>query len=124
MKDYEPRVTRLTNMLIEGLRSNAGTSLNVVDWMNMYTFDVMGDVGFGKPWGMLEAGKIDPAIEKLHAAMAPLGLLGPIPWLLRLCTDLPGAASSLQGFMDWCWNQLEKKLKVRKTTTAFPIAWS
>lgn len=86
--------------------------MDAVEWSNFYAFDVMGAVGFGKSWGMLESGEMHEAISQLHSAMVPLGVLGPVPWLLRLATDLPGANKAVQNFMDWCWNQLSEKKKV------------
>jgi hypothetical protein len=113
LKEYEPRVTALTDRLITQLRARVGTPVDITAWSNYYGFDVMGEVGFGRSWGMLESGKLHSAIRELHAAMVPLGVLGPVPWLLRLLTDLPGATKALQGFMDWCWKQLAEKKKVR-----------
>jgi len=72
----------------------------------------MGDIGFGKSWGTLESEEMHGTISQLHAAMVPLGVLGPVPWLLRLLTGLPGVTKALQEFMDWCWDKLAEKKKV------------
>lgn len=71
----------------------------------------MGEVGFGRSWGMMRQGEMHAAIAQLHLAMRPLGLLGPVPWLLRMLTDLP-ISSPVQDFMGWCANALAEKRKV------------
>lgn len=111
LKEYEPRVVEMTDLLVKQFRERVGTDVDIVAWSNYYGFDVMGEVGFGKPWGMLESGKLHEAIKQLHEAMVPLGLLGPVPWMLRMLTDLP-ISSPVQNFMDWCWMQLAVKKKV------------
>lgn len=89
--------------------------MDAVEWCSFYAFDVMGQVGFGRPWGMLEDGNLHEAIGQLHKAMVPLGVLSPVPWLLRLVTDIPGANAAVQDFMAWCWAQLAEKKKVHKS---------
>ncbi|KAA8901371.1 cytochrome P450 67 [Sphaerosporella brunnea] len=111
LKDYEPRMGALTDLLIAQLRSRVGTPVDITTWSNYYSFDVMGDVGFGKSWGMLESGKLHKAINELHAAMALLGYIGQVPWLSRLLMELPAATKALKGFQDWCWKQMEEKKK-------------
>lgn len=120
LKEYEPAVKRLTDLLISQLHARGGTAVDAVEWINFYAFDVMGQVGFGKPWGMLETGNLHEAIDQLHGAWVSVGVLGHVPWLLRLATEIPGADAVLQGFMDWCWAQLAEKQKVAPFPNKIP----
>lgn len=71
--------------------------MNVAKWMNYYSFDVMGDLTFGKPFDMLKNGREHFAIELLNGGehadqllsghvmtcstgMAAAGSLGHVPW--------------------------------------------
>jgi hypothetical protein len=106
-------VAVLTGQLIAQLRTRIGTPFDISAWNNYYSFDVMGDVGFGRSWGMMESGKLHAAIQELHAAMAPIGFFQHVPWLLRLFGEIPAAINPLRGFMFWCHKQMAEKMKVR-----------
>lgn len=50
-------------------------------WFNYYSFNVMGDLVFGKSFDMLSSGRAHFAMELLQSGMLPLGLLAPISWM-------------------------------------------
>jgi len=57
LREYEHRVTGFTDGLISQLNAHAGESLNASRWMNYYSFDMMGDMAFGKSFDMLKTGE-------------------------------------------------------------------
>lgn len=42
-----------------------GEPINASKWFNLFSFDVMGDLGFGKSFNMLESGETHWAIKLL-----------------------------------------------------------
>lgn len=56
LRDYEPRVINYTDQLLCQIQATAGRPINVTDWFNFYSFDVMGDLAFGKSFNMLKDG--------------------------------------------------------------------
>jgi len=56
LKDYEPRVANYTNQLLARIQATSGSPTNMTDWFNFYSFDVMGDLAFGKSFNMLKDG--------------------------------------------------------------------
>lgn len=50
-------------------------------WFNYYSFNVLGDLAFGKSFDMLSSGRAHFAMELLQSGMLPLGLLTPISWM-------------------------------------------
>lgn len=51
---------------------NLGQSINASKWFNLYSFDVMGELGFGKSFNMLESGETHWAIKLLGQGMCLL----------------------------------------------------
>lgn len=72
----------------------------------------MGEISFGKSWGMLQTGQYHDAIKRLHDSMFLLAIFWHVPWVVRLLDMIPGAASAMKGFREWCREQLEEKRKV------------
>ncbi|KAF2404512.1 cytochrome P450 [Trichodelitschia bisporula] len=54
--EQEYIVQGFVDTLIEklSLRADAGTPINMVDWLNFTTFDIIGDLAFGEPFGCLK----------------------------------------------------------------------
>jgi hypothetical protein len=114
LHEYEPRVNRHTAVLIQQLDERAGKTLRFSDWVNFYSFDVMGDIGFSKSFEMLEKGKEDQLIKRLHASMVPLGLFRDITWFTNLMLRLPILQKDLKDFMQWSSGVLKERKKVNE----------
>ena len=76
------------------------------------SFDIMGDVGFGKDFNSVASGTEHPAIKGIHDHMTVLGVLSNVPWLLNLLACIPGATAGYAGFFSWCANEIKAKQKV------------
>lgn len=50
-------MTGYADDLISQLSASEGEPVNVTSWFNSYSFDVIGDLAFGKPFGMLKTGE-------------------------------------------------------------------
>ena len=63
LTEQEPIIMGYVNKLIENLNRFAANKekANMVNWFNFTTFDVIGDLSFGEPFGCLEEGKIPTA---------------------------------------------------------------
>lgn len=85
--------------------------MNVSKWFNFYSFDVMGDLGFGQPFDMLKSGKSHWAINLLNEGMDPVGFCFP-PWFFRTLLAIPGAATGYFRFINFCTKQLDDRMKV------------
>lgn len=76
------------------------------------SFDIMGEVGFGKDFNNLNTGVEHSAIKGVHDHMAALGVLSHVPWFLNLMSRIPGAAAGYSGFFSWCADEIKSKQKV------------
>lgn len=81
-------------------------------WFNLYSFDVMGDLAFGKSYNMLESGELHWAIKLLNGGMDPMGLGLPV-WFFRVITAIPGLAADYWRFISYCGEQLEDRIRAQ-----------
>lgn len=85
--------------------STGYASINALNWFNYLAFDIIGDLAFGAPFGMLAKGRdvaevrktpdapptYEPAIEVLNRRGEVSGTLGIMPWLKPYASYLPDA---------------------------------
>lgn len=98
--------------LEQQLAKLSGKPTNAAEWFHFYSFDVMGDIAFGKSFGMVEDGKPHFAFDLLREGMKPLGVLGPVPWAFCVLTSIPGLGGGFKTFVSWCAEQVEKRKQV------------
>lgn len=54
LRGYEQRLQVYQQRLIQHVTSKKGQSINVSEWFSLYSFDVMGDLAFGKSFDLLD----------------------------------------------------------------------
>ena len=97
-----------------------GQPMNMVDWFNYYSFDVMGDLGFGKSFDSLAQGDMHWATQILTQGLGAFGLDMP-DWLFRLLFDIPGLAGEYKSFVKFACQQLDKRMQ-RQSKTDTPAS--
>ncbi|KAI1775648.1 cytochrome P450 ClCP1 [Hypoxylon cercidicola] len=78
MQAQEPIIGSYVDLLIRRLREqcNAGlTTLNMREWLNWTTFDVIGDLGFGSSFGCLEKSDYHPWVRILTNSFIQIAFL-------------------------------------------------
>jgi hypothetical protein len=86
--------------------------MNISDWAMYFSFDVMGEVGFGKDFNNLTTGVEHSAIKGVHSHMTMLGIMSTMPWLLNVLSCIPGAAAGYSEFFSFCAGQIREKHEV------------
>lgn len=88
LRDYEARVAQYTDQLlaivdrfatgdssVKGKEDKEGSStINASKWFNYYSFDIMGDFAFGKPFNMMRDGVDHYFFKTTHANMVLIGI--------------------------------------------------
>ncbi|KAK7416002.1 hypothetical protein QQZ08_012155 [Neonectria magnoliae] len=70
MVDQQDLIQSYVNLLIQRLRENCGDGkrpLEVTSWFNWTTFDIIGDLVFGEPFGCLENSNYHPWISLIFS---------------------------------------------------------
>jgi hypothetical protein len=91
--------------------SSSGTPVNVSKWFNYYSFDVMGDLAFGKSFDMLKNDQEHWAVALMNTGLEALSFLFPI-WLFRVLISVPGLLRDHARIVEYCNAQLDCRMKV------------
>ena len=89
LREQEPLIGKYIDLLIERLHEHsvdpdrvdtetggkARKPLNMVSWYNWTTFDVIGDLVFGEPFGSLDRGDWDPWVAAINGSIRFLGVI-------------------------------------------------
>lgn len=96
LADYKPEILEFCDKLVRNVSAVAargeGATIDMGLQSSYFSFDVMGVLGFGEPFGMLDAGVKHFFVETLESAMQTLIPFHEISWiriLLRRALPLP-----------------------------------
>lgn len=89
LRSQEPLMRSYIALLITKLheRANANETVNIVSWLNWMSFDLIGDLAFGEPFGCLSSSDYHPWVAMIFAHVktsAYVNVMGRIPGGLRL----------------------------------------
>ena len=101
LREYGTQLDYFNDKVLARIREFKGGAVNVTKWFNLYSFDVMGRLAFGKDYGMLDSGEKHWALQLLSDGMAPLGLNFPT-WLFRMLTSVPFLSAGYHKFVKFC----------------------
>ncbi|KAH8649184.1 cytochrome P450 monooxygenase [Xylariales sp. PMI_506] len=82
--EQEPLITRYIDLLISRLRERCGggaAPLDVVDWYNWTTFDIIGDLAFAEPFGCLEGASYHPWVAMIFSVVRQATILTQITYV-------------------------------------------
>ena len=112
LRGYEPRVTAYADQLLEEFKNKEGKPINVSEWFNFYSFDVMGDLAWGKSFGMLRDGIKHYFMVTLHGDMKNVGLFSHLVWLFPIFKAIPILNSEHKMFWKWINTQVAERKQV------------
>ncbi|KAJ5805507.1 Cytochrome P450 [Penicillium pulvis] len=111
LRDYAPRVSHYTELLIQNIHSELGRPMDVSRWFNYYSFDVMGDLSFGKSFDMLVDGKDAYILKQMHADMKNVGLFSHLTWLFPFFKRIPVLNTNYLKFWSWVDKHVEERIQ-------------
>lgn len=112
LRGYEQRLRIYRNKLVSHLVESNGEGVNVTKCFNLFSFDFMGDLAFGRSFDMLDTNNEHWAIGLLNTALEPLAYAFPV-WFFRVVTAVPGLSRDWWRFIDFCAKRMDARLKVR-----------
>jgi len=110
LRDYETKINVFNDKVMQRVAEFSGGPINVTKWFNLYSFDVMGRLAFGKDYGMLDSGEKHMALQLLSDGMQPLAYLLPI-WLGRMLTAIPFLGAGILKFLKFCVDELSWRVE-------------
>jgi cytochrome P450 family 628 len=112
LRGYEPKVSAYADLLISQIDARLGQPMNMTDWFNFYSFDVMGDLAFGKSFNMLRDGVKHYFMKTLHADMVNVGILSHLPWLFPIFKAIPVLNAENKRFWEFVTGLVEERIQV------------
>jgi hypothetical protein len=82
-------------------------------WFNFYSFDVMGDLSFGKSFNMLQNGVKHYFMTSLHTDVKIIGYLCHLPWLFPFFKITPIVNTEHLKFWKWIGMQVQERRLVK-----------
>ncbi|TEA14072.1 Cytochrome P450 monooxygenase FCK2 [Colletotrichum sidae] len=110
-RDYEYRVANYTDQLLSQIESHKNKPFNIADWFNFYSFDVMGDLAFGKTFGMLKQGIKHYFMASLHRDMQAIGSFSHMLWLFPIFKNTPILNADNKRFWKFVTAQVDERIK-------------
>jgi cytochrome P450 len=97
MLEQQPIIRKYVNTLFRRLRdecADGGKTLDIEKWLNYTTFDIVGDLAFGEPFGCLENDSYHPWVAIVFQSIKSMFFLANVrrlPWLAPLLSMfIPG----------------------------------
>ncbi|KAK4627014.1 Cytochrome P450 monooxygenase [Fulvia fulva] len=122
LREYEATVQEFNDKLVEKVAEAKGSPMNMTTWFNLYSFDVMGRLAFGKDYGMIESGKRHWALDLLTEGMGISAYKIPT-WVFRILLSIPGAAQGYHKFLKFCSDELRWRVKNGKNFNKDITGW-
>ncbi|KIX92393.1 uncharacterized protein Z520_11868 [Fonsecaea multimorphosa CBS 102226] len=113
LRDYEPRVVSYTTGLMNAIEAQKGKPLNVTDWFNFYSFDVMGDLAFGKSFDMVKNGVKHYFMNSLKTNMTMAGYFKHIVWIAPIFRSTPILNFEHKRFWKFVNSQVDERMKMK-----------
>ncbi|KAJ5708781.1 cytochrome P450 [Penicillium malachiteum] len=108
----EKNVYDKADLLVQQLGKYKGPSVNISDWVEWFTFDLMAEVGLGLSFTNLESTKANSVISMFRMAHKFIAPLGATPWLTHLFLRIPFVRSMgyYKKFMDWASQEATRSI--------------
>ncbi|KAL4963585.1 cytochrome P450 [Aspergillus stella-maris] len=112
LRGYEQRIKQYRAKLLSHIAdaAKAGVPVDIRKWFNMYSFDVMGDLSFGKGFGSLESGEEHWVMKLLMETQDYIGWFLP-SWVFVIVMGIPGLTGDFWQFLDYCGGRLFERFK-------------
>ncbi|KAL8644641.1 MAG: hypothetical protein Q9226_007666, partial [Calogaya cf. arnoldii] len=109
LRGYETRMLKYRRKLLSQIEAFGSQPVDVSKWFNLYTYDTMDDLAFGRPFGILDASEQHWAIKLLIEGLEPHSWLLPV-WFLRVAQAIPGMMDNWFKALAYSHQMVEKRM--------------
>ncbi|KLO18216.1 high nitrogen upregulated cytochrome P450 monooxygenase 1 [Schizopora paradoxa] len=101
LTEYEIMITRRATQLMERLSKDDGP-INIIKWLDYFSFDFVGDMAFGGGFELLEAGCDKEGIVQIMEIFMVAGFtIAHVPWLGQAIGYIPFTSGPMQKLRDF-----------------------
>lgn len=84
LKDLEPFLDEALKVFFTRMDELQGRSVDLGEWIQLFAFDVIGEITFSKRFGFMDAGRDDGSFDQITNALRSASWIGQVPWLYWL----------------------------------------
>ncbi|KXH30565.1 cytochrome P450 oxidoreductase [Colletotrichum nymphaeae SA-01] len=81
LKELEPYVDSAIQVFLGKLGGMLGRTVDLGNWVQLYAFDVIGEVTFSKRFGFMDVESDDGSFKQIETALRSAAWIGQVPWL-------------------------------------------
>ncbi|PWN36340.1 cytochrome P450, partial [Meira miltonrushii] len=117
LQSYEEQLLASTRQVMQQLNKLAGEkeAVPVDQWCCLYSFDIMGELGFSRSFNMVQKGKFSNEIHLLESFMSAVMIIGNVPYLSHILRLLP---NPLVAFDDYTEEAVKERVQREKNLQA------
>ncbi|CAH0015559.1 unnamed protein product, partial [Clonostachys rhizophaga] len=116
LREYEPRVAFYTEQLLKRIVCNGNQTVNVTALFNYYSFDVMGDLAFGRSFNMLRDGAAHKYMKSSHDNMLTATAFSHLVWIFPIVKKIPVLNYGHVQLQKWLTEQVKQRRESPPTT--------
>lgn len=84
LKDLEPYVDDTLGVFFSRMNEHLGHVIDMGKWVQLFAFDIIGEITFSRSFGFLEAAQDDGSFSQIEGALQSAAWTGQMPWLYWL----------------------------------------
>ncbi|KAF2094901.1 cytochrome P450 [Rhizodiscina lignyota] len=84
LKDLEEYVNNATRVFIQRMDEMQDQVVDMGKWVQLYAFDVIGEITFSKRFGFMDVGEDDGTFGAIEGILGSASWIGQVPWLFWL----------------------------------------
>ncbi|KAL1850331.1 hypothetical protein Plec18167_007432 [Paecilomyces lecythidis] len=111
LNEYDERIAEYSERFCRQIANYKGQPFDATRWFKFYAWDVMGELGFGESFHMLEDDKNRWVPDLLEEGMADIAWLQVVPWATILLHRLPFTADGPKKFAGFIIEQAMRRQK-------------
>ncbi|KXL43926.1 hypothetical protein M433DRAFT_151346 [Acidomyces richmondensis BFW] len=81
LRDLEQYVDNAINVFLDNMSQRLGKVIDMGNWVQLFAFDVIGEITFSKRFGFMDAGEDDGSFGQISAALKSAAWIGQLPIL-------------------------------------------
>ena len=114
--EYLPSLYRLADTLTDKISKASANPILINRWLQCFSWDMMGELGFSKRYDCLESGKLHPAIQTMQGYLSSWMILMQVPWVLGVVARLPSVTNPAEAFERYVEQSLEERKQTGSAT--------
>ncbi|KAK4979473.1 hypothetical protein LTR66_004281 [Elasticomyces elasticus] len=84
LKELEPYVDDAVDRFMGHMQDREGETVDMGKWVQLFAFDIIGEVTFSKPFGFMDVAADDGSFSQIEGALRSAAWIGQVPWLYWL----------------------------------------